>query len=134
MVRQVGAAVAVGAMLSLIIVASSQAAHTPGAGERAAIARAAVPPKGTFPAPGKLAWAEVSSKGPFALAWVTGKTPRANFQDALLVLKRIGRRWQVVADAIHTRCRGVPRLVVKEFDAYLHRDRRRMFNFSICHR
>jgi len=72
----------------------------------------------------RLGWAEVSTAGPYAVAWLAGP-PNSDFQGDVVLTRRHGRRWGTyVALVVRYRreglvlgdwCFGVPRAVLLDF-------------------
>lgn len=96
--------VTVAVTVAAILPGNAQATRKPTRTEVRGMTAAAVPPGG------RIGWAQISTAGPYAVAWVVAARPRdPSFQDALLLLKGSGNRWGLTADIYHEGCPRVPR-------------------------
>lgn len=101
--------VTVAVTVAAILPGNAQATRKPTRTEVRGMTAAAVPPGG------RIGWAQISTAGPYAVAWVVAARPRdPSFQDALLLLKGSGNRWGLTADIYHEGCPRVPRKVLRD--------------------
>jgi hypothetical protein len=102
----------VAGVAALVLAGAAQAARKATPAERQEIAAATLPSGNGYYRGGRVAWAEVSTAGPYAVAWVAARPHVHGFQDALYLLKGRSRHWRVAAVIYDTGCPGVPRKVL----------------------
>ena len=77
----------VAGVAALVLAGAAQAARKATPAERQGIAAATLPSGNGYYRGGRVAWAEVSTAGPYAVAWVAARPHVHGFQDALYLLK-----------------------------------------------
>ncbi len=107
---------------SLCIAVPALALHRASHSTLRAIHAAVLPAGNSYFDCGRIAWARVSSAGPYAIVYVAARGVdgcRERFQQALLLAARSGSRWRLVADVLHEGCPRVPQAVLRDFRPYL---------------
>jgi hypothetical protein len=124
--RPVLAAVAA-AFVTIVLTGTADATRRPTRRELRGIKAVVLPSNQSYFRCGRIAWASVSTAGPYALASTVARSARAcrhSFQDVLLLVgRRRDGRWRFVADVINENCPRVPRRVLRDFHGDLARRR-----------
>jgi hypothetical protein len=102
------------ALVALVAAGPAPAYRKASRSQRRAIAAVLVPSNQPYFRNGRIAWAEVSTAGPYAVSWMVPRTPHGNFQPALLLLKHHGSRWRLLVDVYNQNCPGVPEPVLHD--------------------
>ncbi len=123
MTRRLTLSLILAAACALSAAAPAFAVHQPSGRALRAIRAAVLPANNPYFHCGRVAWARISSAGPYAIASVSAKhRPHScvdQVQPGLFLVKRHDGRWQTAIEVHNQFCPRVPVAVLADFRAYL---------------